>query len=262
MTCNGVRDVLLDHVAGRLAAEEDAVVRAHLARCAVCAAAERDEHELSELLVRKLPRYSAPWVLRRRLERAWLAAPEPRDAPVFRGRRLVLAACAAAAVALVSASAGLVAGRRSAGLDEFSGRLAEEAVSDHLRVLRAQQPLEVASGGVHQVKPWFEGRLDFAPPVPAPEIPELRLEGGSVGWFLDRDAAVLAYRLRLHRVTLLVFRSAGLAWPRASEAPTLRSLRGFHAALWRSGELGYALVSDVDPAQFRELAARFAAATT
>lgn len=261
MTCEGLRDVLLDHVAGRLAADEDAELRAHLARCETCASAERQERELSDLLVRGLPRHPAPWSLRRRLERAWLAAPEPRQAPAFRGRRLALAACAAAAVAVVSGSAGLMAGRRGAGQDEAGARLAEEAVGDHLRVLRAQQPLEIASGGLHQVKPWFEGRLDFAPPVPAPDVPELRLEGGAVGWFLDRDAAVLAYRLRLHRVTLLVFRAPGLPWPPGSEAPTFRTARGFRAAVWHRNGLGYALVSDVDDEALHELAARFAAGT-
>ena len=260
MTCEGVRDVLLDHVAGRLAAEDGAALRAHLARCEACAAAEREERELTDLLVRELPRHSAPWSLRRRLERTWLAA-EPRPTFALRGRRLALAACAAAAVALVSGSAGLFAGRRAVGHDEAGARLAEEAIGDHLRLLRAQQPLEIASGGQHQVKPWFEGRLDFAPPVPAPDVADLRLEGGSVGWFLDRDAAVLAYRLRLHRVTLLVFRSAGLPWPPGSESPTLRSWRGFGAVVWHGGGLGYALVSDVDAAQLRDLAVRFAAAT-
>ncbi len=261
MTCEGVKDLLLDHVAGRLASQDEAELRAHLARCETCTSVEREERELSDILVRNLPRHSAPWSLRRRLERTWLAAPEPRGSPALRGRRLAFAVCAAAAVVVVSGSAGLFAGRRGAGQAEGGARLTEEAIGDHLRVLRAQQPLEVASGGVHQVKPWFEGRLDFAPPVPEPAIPELRLEGGAVGWFLDRDAAVLAYRLRLHRVTLLVFRANGLPLPQAGAAPTLRSSRGFQAVLWRSGELGYALVSDVDAPQLRELAERFAAAT-
>jgi anti-sigma factor RsiW len=259
MNCEGVRDVLLDHVAGRLGAEDEAQLRAHLARCETCALAAREERELSELLVSNLPRHPAPWSLIRRLERTWLAAPERRGAPALRGRRLALAACAAAALAVVSGSAGLYAGGRRARQGEMGVRLAEEAVGDHLRVLRAQSPLEIASGGLHQVKPWFEGRLDFAPPVPAPEVPELQLEGGAVGWYLDRDAAVLAYRLRLHRVTLLVFRASGLPWP-SGDAPSLRSSRGFQTALWRRGELGYALVSDVDASTFRDLASRFAAA--
>jgi hypothetical protein len=33
-------------------------------------------------------------------------------------------------------------------------------------VLLSQRPLEIESGGgLHQVKPWFEGRLDLAPIV-------------------------------------------------------------------------------------------------
>ncbi len=259
MNCQGARELLLDHVAGRLGDEEQAQLRMHLARCEVCTAAEREERELSDLLVRQLPRHPAPWTLRRRLERRWLAGPYARGVPTLRGRGLALAACAAAALAVVSGTAGLVAGRRGARQADEGTRLVEEAIGDHLRVLRAQQPLEVMSGGVHQVKPWFEGHLDFAPPVPAPEVPELRLEGGAVGWFLDRDAAVLAYRLKLHKVTLLVFRADGLPWPRGGAA-ALRASRGFRAALWRSGELGYALVSDVDASSFRDLAARFAEA--
>ena len=43
--------------------------------------------------------------------------------------------------------------------------LVAEAVNDHLRVLTSQHPLDIESGDVHQVKPWFEGRLDFAPVV-------------------------------------------------------------------------------------------------
>ncbi len=262
MTCDGAKDLLLDHVAGRLGPQDAAELQAHLARCETCAAAERGERELSEILTRNLPRYPAPWTLRRRLARTWLAAGPPAG-PVLRGRRLALAACAAAALVVAAGGAGLAAGRhagRDAGRDESGMRLAEEAIGDHLRVLRAQRPIEVESGGVHQVRPWFEGRLDFAPPVPDPDIPDLRLEGGAVGWFLDREAAVLAYRLRLHRVTFLVFRADGLPWSRAPGAPAMQASRGFRVVLWRSGELGYAVVSDVDAPALRDLAARFAAA--
>ncbi len=115
---------------------------------------------------------------------------------------------------------------------------------------------------MHQVKPWFEGKLDFAPVVPALEE-EDRLPGGSVGYFLDRKAACLEYALRKQVVTLPVFRAEGLAWP----APARRlgnaeiseaSLRGFHVFLWRRGGLGYALVADVDAGELGARAARLA----
>ena len=127
--------------------------------------------------------------------------------------------------------------------------------------------MEIESGGSHQVKPWFEGKLDFAPVVPALEGTDVRLRGGAVGYVFDRKAAVLVYGLRLHVVTLLEFRAEALAWPDAGarQIGSVRghetSTRGFNAILWRHEGLGYALVSDVNAKELSELAARVAAET-
>src|SRR5512133_2180347 len=79
------------------------------------------------------------------------------------------------------------------------------------------RPFDVESGGSHQVKPWFAGRLDVGAAVPVAEGSGLELQGGAVGWFLDRRAAVIEYTLRKHRLTLLVFRDDGLAWPAGTQ---------------------------------------------
>jgi anti-sigma factor RsiW len=263
MTCEAARDLILDHVAGRLEPTTDADLRVHLARCDACSQVVKAERALSDLLAQRLPRHAAPWTLRRRLARlAHEAEPTPR-APAFGGWRLGALAAAAAALVVAGSVGGLAAGRRMGAQGDLVARLGDEAVGDHQRVLHAQQPFEVVSGGSHQVKPWFEGKLDFAPAVPLPAVPDLRLEGGAVGRFLDRDAAVVAYRLRLHRVTLLVFRAAGLQLPdvASGSAPYESSRQGFHAFLWRRGELGYALVSDVSQDELRDLAGKLAGAT-
>jgi anti-sigma factor RsiW len=128
-----------------------------------------------------------------------------------------------------------------------------EAVNDHLRMLVAQRPLEIESAGTHQVKPWFEGRLDFAPVVPDLTPSGLELRGGAVGYFLDRRAALVQYRLRAHLVTLIAFRPDDLP---LEEVPRVsRGDRGFHAVLWRSGPVGHALVADVDPRELERVAA-------
>src|SRR5262245_65766178 len=122
--------------------------------------------------------------------------------------------------------------------------------------------MDIESSDVHQVKPWFEGRLDFAPRVAFEGDTEFPLKGGAVGYFRDRKAAVFMYTRRLHPITLLVFRADGLTWPmRASEpgapAEVHRPLaRGFNVIMWRTPELGYALVSDVDARDLDALAAR------
>src|SRR5207245_11244760 len=98
------------------------------------------------------------------------------------------------------------------GRNAQAGMVAE-AVNDHLRLLTSLHPLDIESGGIHQVKPWFEGRLDFAPIVPFEGDADFPLKGGAVGYFLDRKAAVLVYARRLHPISLLIFRADGLAWP-------------------------------------------------
>jgi len=137
-----------------------------------------------------------------------------------------------------------------------------EAVNDHLRILESQHPLEIESGNFHQVKPWFEGRLDFAPVVPFLGDEEFPLRGGAIGYYLDRKAAVFEYGSRLHAVSLFVFRAEGLPCP----ARGLESLgkvraysgasRGYNTILWREGEFGYAIVSDVDSSVLRKLAVK------
>jgi len=139
-----------------------------------------------------------------------------------------------------------------------------EAVNDHLRVLYSDHPVEVESGGIHQVKPWFAGRLDFAPAVAFGGDDDFPLQGGAVAYFLDRKAATFIFKRRLHVITLFVFRAEGLPWPGIATQPlggargTFETSRGFHVVLWRKGDLGYALVSDVDSADLQMLAVKVA----
>jgi anti-sigma factor RsiW len=134
--------------------------------------------------------------------------------------------------------------------------LVTEAVNDHLRILASQHPLDVASSDFHQVKPWFEGRLDFAPEVSFLGDAAFPLKGGAVGYFLDRKAAVFVFNRRLHSISLFVVRAEGRPWPAGGARAHVVLSRGFNVMLWRSGELGYALVSDLDRAELTQLAAK------
>src|SRR5262249_35515262 len=119
-------------------------------------------------------------------------------------------------------------------------------------------------GGIHPVKPWFEGRPGFAPGLRFPGDEEVPLPGGAVGDFLDRKAGVIGVKRRLDGITLYVFRAGGVpggarGLERMGKAGAYAtSARGFNAILWREGELGYALVSDVDRADLTTLGAKLA----
>lgn len=280
MTCDEARALLVDARRGRLSDEARAALDAHVAGCPACAHEAAADALLDEALEHRLPQRGAPLALKRRLAASWAATGlpvPPPDAPGgaedpargrgaragwgVRWRRALVPALAAAVVVLALVT---VYDRQVGDGDAV---MVTEAVNDHLRVLGAQHPLDIASGGIHQVKPWFEGRLDFAPVVRFEGDAEFPLRGGAVGYYLDRKAAVFVFNHRLHVVTLLVFRAEGLPWSRRGLTPVgpvqahVTSARGFNTILWREGDLGYALVSDVDRAALLTLLGKLAASS-
>jgi anti-sigma factor RsiW len=247
MDCQAAREQLLDRERGKLDDAARAALEAHLADCAACREAAAADAALGELLERRLPRHAAPPALKRALAQKVAAATRAPAVTAARARRwrtaLMPVASALAAAALVFA---VMRPRAPA-----SGDLVREAVNDHLRVVQSGHPVEIESGGVHQVKPWFTGRLDFAPRVAFGGDDEFPLVGGNVGYFHDRKAAVFVFKRRLHTISLLVFPAEGLAWPEGDGR--VRESRGFNVVLWRDGDLGYALVSDVNSDELVQL---------
>jgi anti-sigma factor RsiW len=178
-------------------------------------------------------RVPAPPRLRRRLERRF----------AHTGRPWVLPTLTGLAGALVAAALTLLVVRPGAAEPDPSF----EAVGDHQRVL-ALQSLGVVASDMHQVKPWFAGKLDFVPPVTFLGDEDFPLRGGDVAVFLGHKAATFVYARRLHVISLFVFEGD----PPSRE----RTIRGFHVATWSSGGFGFALVSDVNWDDLHALRAR------
>jgi anti-sigma factor RsiW len=241
-----VTALIFDHVSGRLEGAEKAATEAHLAVCAQCRKLEAEERAVSDLLRTRLPRHPAGAALKERL----VASVRKAEPHPTRSARIIAWASPLAALAAAAALVFFLRERDQGAASEGAARaFVAEAVNDHLRVLYAERPIEIESGGIHQVKPWFAGRLDFAPVVAFDGDAEYVLEGGSVGYVVDRKAAVFIYKLRLHTISVFVFRADGLPW--SDGAVTVgghRAMsytqRGFHALMLRSGDLGYAVVSD------------------
>jgi anti-sigma factor RsiW len=234
---------------------------AHLAECEACRLFADRERETTQLLRDRLPRHAAPGSLRRAVAaQLGTTSPRPLERPRTAppgARRTGLFVIAAVALAFVALT--WVRGRRSLDVDQ---PLVTEAVNDHLRVLVRERPLDIESSDNHQVKPWFAGKLDFAPILAFGGDADFPLRGGAVGWFVDRKAATFVFERRLHVITLLVFRGENLPWSSSSLHPIGRlqvqstTTRGYHVLLWRDGDLGYALVSDVDEKELETLAGK------
>jgi anti-sigma factor RsiW len=185
--------------------------------------------------LRDQARAPAPARLRRTLERRSLGAPN------LRWLALLLAALVGVAFATLLM---LVIGPTPRPAADW----AFEAVGDHLRVLRGRE-LGVEANDMHNVRPWFAGKLEFVPPVAYLGDDEFRLRGGEVAVFLGHRAAAFAYSRRLHAISLFVFEAAD-----AMEGE--RTIQGFHVLTWGAGGFGFALVSDVEWDELRTLCAR------
>jgi anti-sigma factor RsiW len=258
MDCTEARNHLLDRRRGALTGELRARANSHLAECEACRREDAADRELSLALQDRLPKRRAPEALRRSIETRLVGQPPRAAAGTRRTRRAPLFASAAFGASFAVAAAFLL------WMPHGSDPMLAEAVNDHLRVLYSDHPVEVESGGIHQVKPWFAGRLDFAPVIAFSGDDEFPLQGGAVAYFVDRKAATFIFKRRLHVITLFVFRAEGLQWPALATHPvgdargTLETSRGFHVLMWKKGDLGYALVSDVDPTDLQTLAVKVA----
>ncbi|CAM4148624.1 anti-sigma factor family protein [Roseateles saccharophilus] len=131
------------------------------------------------------------------------------------------------------------------------GPLPDELVAAHVRALQVGPLYEVASSDRHTVKPWFQGRLDYAPTVLDGPLREqgFALLGGRVQALQGRPTAVLAYQVRLHKIDLY-------QWPaERGGAPEKLQRRGFNLVRWSDGTMQFWAVSDVDGAELERFAA-------
>lgn len=118
-----------------------------------------------------------------------------------------------------------------------------ELVANHVRSLRVGPLIQVASTDRHTVKPWFQGKLDYAPPVLNLAGEGFSLVGGRVEHVNGESVATLVYTHNQHVLNLFV-------WPSTVEQATQRVQRqGFNVLHWSNGAMQCWLVSDMDPAE-------------
>jgi len=235
MTCDDLLHDLDPYVDRELPADASAAVRAHLEACPSCRRRVADREALGRL-VRLAPYYEAPARLRARVSGR---ADRPRVSP-----RLI--ALAAAAVLAVSVGGGLTLLRSTA---QRRGVMVDDIVNGHVRSLQAQHLFDVESTDQHTVKPWFLGKLDFAPPVVDLASRGFPLVGGRLDYQAGRPVAALVYQRQKHTINVFV-------WPTAESGAGVseQSLRGFHVRHWVRDHMTFWAVSDLNDAELTEFA--------
>jgi anti-sigma factor RsiW len=122
--------------------------------------------------------------------------------------------------------------------------LAANVLSAHVRSLAGTHLLDVPSSDQHTVKPWFNGKLDFAPAVK--DLEGFPLLGGRLEYFEGRPAAALIYDRGNHTINLFT-------WPSATPtAEATQTRNGYHLQSWSSNGMTFWAVSDLNETELRQ----------
>jgi len=212
-------------------------LEAHLAQCQECARFRNERLELRAAIRAQVPTLEAPAALRERVRAAVGAARGVARAPRrFAVRGVWRPLAVAASLVVVALGSWRLALQRTAG-----ETLAEDILTSHIRSLMPGHLTDVLSSDQHTVKPWFNGRLDYSPPVYDFSGRGYPLLGGRLDYVDGRSVAALVYGRRQHLINVFL-------WPvarRPAATPASRTHQGYHLLHWATADYTYWVVSDL-----------------
>jgi anti-sigma factor RsiW len=239
---------------GELDAANSVKIEAHVKTCANCAAELHRLEAIRAQLATTGARHAAPTALLERVE----AQIESETAQASKGRglprRMPIRWFAGGALTALAASLTLFL-----TAPQLSTRpLQDQLVASHMRSLLATHLTDVATSDRHVVKPWFNGRIDFAIPVVDLAAQGFPLVGGRLDYLDDRVVPALVYKRRLHTINLFIRPVSGPL----VETSFITTRRGFSILRWTDNGLEYWAISDVGLGELRSFEREFKASTS
>jgi anti-sigma factor RsiW len=244
MNCAEIRPLLHAHADGELDPIRSLEVEQHLKTCSACAAEINSVQSLRSALQNSNLAFRATDSLRRKV---WEIARAPDDeTPAHPNQSqwfwkwLAAGATAFAVLTILLRPAG----------NAQRDTLMNEVVASHVRSLMVEHLTDVASSDQHTVKPWFDGKLDFAPDVKDCVAQGFPLVGGRLDYLNGRAVAALVYRHNKHLINVFV-------WPAANDSTATEQSEKYHgySVIMRDvGGFHYYLVSDLNETELGQLA--------
>jgi anti-sigma factor RsiW len=237
MNCEEARRSLDAYVDGELELTRQLGIETHLAECASCQDAAERITKCGSIVRTNMQAYKAPSELRAKIRAALRKEDKPRFKWLLgRGRRLAYAAV------LIVLSAALAWSWISQSPSKEKGLIAE-AISNHSRSLMVSHLVDFASSDQHLVRPWFNGKLDYSPPVPDLTQAGYTLIGGRVDILEQRSVAAIVYQRGKQVINLFV-------WPTTDRKIEMEvhSERGYHFCGWNTARLNFFCISGMSAA--------------
>jgi anti-sigma factor (TIGR02949 family) len=247
VACANNEPLLQAYFDGELDLVRSVELEEHLQACPDCSRELRVQQATRRSLRSSNLYESAPESLRTRIHAALPREIHPKAISRSRHPLYEWLAVAAALILAVAFGAKVVP---SMGGREQASVLAEEVAASHIRSLQPGHLFDVQSTDQHTVKPWFDGKLDFAPPVSDLASQGFPLVGGRLDYLDGRDVAALVYQRNKHLINVFI-------WPEQSTAaklPDAQSIQGYNLIYWRHGSMNFCAVSDLNAVELGQLA--------
>ncbi len=237
MTCHELKPLLDGYFDGELDLVRQIELEKHLEGCSGCSSELQSRRTLrntirSANLSKQAPKMLHQWAMTQEQPKEKVI---PKSSP-WNALKGWSGGFAIISLAMIYLGNGLIVRRTE------KNRLAEEIVSAHVRSLMAAHLTDVSSSNQHTVKPWFNGKIDFAPSVKNLAEFSFPLVGGRMDYVGERPVAALVYQRGRHYINVFL-------WPKDKERDEpSHSLyqRGYSLVTWTSSGLTYWVISDLN----------------
>ena len=243
MTCEETKPLIHAFADGELDLTKSLEIETHLQDCQTCALIQEEIRGLGLLMKNASFRFTPSSSFENRLRSTVRREANEKPAKQSWWRWAMVAA--SVTVVVLAVWAALVIFKRPSS----DTLVAQEVVSGHVRSLMAQHLMDVPSSDQHTVKPWFNGKLDFSPPVKDLTAQGFELRGGRLDYIDNRPVAALVYQRRQHLINIFV-------WPAktGSKFTTQASVsQGYNLIHWIDSGMEWWAVSDLNLAELQQL---------
>ena len=238
MNHDEIRELLHAYADGELDLINARAIEQHLRGCEECRSAEEQIGALRQTLTGDSPSYRAPAHLRRKIRAAVRReAKEKIFSPWL--AFAAGAACGVIAIALVFFQTKHVSRENS---------IVDQVIANHVRSLLATHLVDIASSDQHTVKPWFDGKIDFAPDVHDFATSGFPLVGGRLDYLDGKTVVALVYQRNKHPINVFIMPAVGSS----DRSPALSTRRGYNIFSWTRRDMRYWAVSDLNETELRQ----------
>jgi anti-sigma factor RsiW len=241
VNCSEAQSLLSPHLDNELDLLRAVDLQQHLQTCPDCRGRSQQTKAGRAAVRQQATYFAAPDALREKIMAALPAAKRTTATPAWFN---LSAAFALLVIVVWSAYSNLP-------ITGSNDRVAEEIVSGHVRALMADHLTDVASSDRHTVKPWFNSKTDFSPPVIDLAAQGYPLIGGRLDYVSNRAAAALVYRHDRHVINLFI-------WPApTNESANSKALvrNGYNIVHWAAAGMEYWAVSDLNSMDLKKFSA-------